>query len=242
MKINCLIVDDEPIARDVLESYVHKIEVLNLVASCKSALEAFNWMQKQSIDLLFLDIQMPNLTGIDFLKTMKPDAAVIFTTAHRDFAVEGYELEVLDYLLKPITFKRTLQAVNRYLKINRHQPYTFQEPKSASDPAESGFMFLKENKKMVKVYFNDILYVQSLKDYSRIFTENQRIVTAKNLLYFENRLPQNQFARIHKSYLVALSKVKAYSNSSVEINENSLPLGRTYKQRFIQLINKEEIV
>lgn len=241
MKINCLIVDDEPLARDVLESYVRKIEVLNLVASCKSALEAFNWMQKQSIDLLFLDIQMPNLTGIDFLKTMKPEAAVIFTTAHRDFAVESYELEILDYLLKPISFSRTLQAVNRYLKFNRRQPYSIQTSNVPDKPSENGFMFLKENKKMIKVYFDDILYVQSLKDYSRIFTINQRIVTAKNLLYFENRLPQNQFVRIHKSYMLALSKVKAFTSAEVEIADTSLPIGRTYKQQFLQLINKEEL-
>ncbi len=233
MKINCLIVDDEPLAREVLESYIQKIELLNLIASCKSALDAFNWIQKENIDLIFLDIRMPHLTGIDFIKKMKPSAQIIFTTAHREFAIESYELEALDYLLKPISFSRLLQAVNRYIKINLQQVNTVISDKHESKLSEDAFMFLKADKKMIKVYFNDILFIESLKDYSRIFTTDQKIVTAKNLLYFENRLPQNSFIRVHKSFIISLSKVKAYSKSAIEIAEASIPIGRTFKQSFL---------
>lgn len=240
MKIKSLIVDDEPLAREVLEGYLRQIEMVELVASCKSAMEAFHWMQKEDIDLIFLDINMPKISGIDFLRNMSPAATIIFTTAHREYAVESYELAVLDYLVKPIAFPRLLMAVNRYLQWQTKQtiPVVAETP-FPTKSTDDAYLFLKADRKMVKVFYKDILYIESLKDYSRVHTSDQRIVTAKNLLYFENRLPQDRFFRIHKSYLLSIPKVSAYSHSEVEVAGITLPIGRTYKQGFFKIMTAD---
>lgn len=239
MRLRCLLVDDEPLALDVLESYIHRIEGLELIARCENALEAFEIIQQQPVDLLFLDIQMPKLDGIEFLKTLQSPPKVIFTTAYRDYAIEAFELDAVDYLLKPIPFSRFLKAVSKAYSQIGQKPTTpgpvLNALPVANIPDDSlplGSMeniIVRADKKMVKVPLMDILYIESLKDYVIIHLGGRRIVTKQKISYLEQKLPDGQFLRIHRSFLVAIKKIQAFSPNHVEINGQELPIGRSYK-------------
>jgi len=238
MPINCLIVDDEPLAIEILQSYVDRIDSIHLVDTCTNALKAFDIVKKQPIDLIFLDIQMPGLTGIEFLKALKPAPQVIFTTAYRDYAVESYELNVVDYLVKPIAFDRFMMAVNKVVE-------DLPVPVSASEPStdDSPYLFLKSDRKMVKVYLKDITYIEGLKDYVRVKTaDGKEIVSLQKISYLEEKLPSDCFLRIHKSYLVSKKRIDAFSASQVEIGEASIPIGRSYKQEIMQVLGEDRSV
>lgn len=238
MPINCLIVDDEPLAIEILQAYVDRIDSIHLVDTCTNALKAFEIVKKQPIDLIFLDIQMPGLTGIEFLKALKPAPQVIFTTAYRDYAVESYELSVVDYLVKPIAFDRFMMAVN---KVVEDLPVPVSVSETSSD--DSPYLFLKSDRKMVKVYLKDITYIEGLKDYVRVkTTDGKEIVSLQKISYLEEKLPSDCFLRIHKSYLVSKKRIDAFSASQVEIGEVSIPIGRSYKQEIMQVLGADKSV
>ncbi len=235
--INCLLVDDEPLAMDVIASYLENVTGFEVVAKCKNALEAFEVLQTQEIDLIFLDIQMPQLNGIEFVKTLTNPPKIIFTTAHRDYAIEGFELDAIDYLLKPISFGRFMKAIN---KIQRKPAVaTIVTPESI--PVSSNtvpFLYIKMDKKILKVYLDKISYIESQKDYVRIVLEDDNdVVTKQKISYLEQRLPSGQFLRIHRSYIVAVNKITAFSSINIEIDKIELPIGRSYKQFVMEALN-----
>ncbi len=236
MKIRCLIVDDEPLAVKVIENYLNRLKDFEIVASCENAMDAFDLLQEKEIDLLFLDIQMPMLTGLDFVKSLKNPPLIIFTTAYKEYAIEGFEADAIDYLIKPIPFPRFMQAVNKATKFykSQHQPTFTMPPTSATplpkNPLENSFIFLKVDKKMVKVYLKDILYIESLKDYIRVITNLEELIVHQTLTSITESLPAKYFLRIHRSYTISIDKVHAIEGNCVEIGKNLIPIGRNYVQ------------
>lgn len=240
-KIRCLVVDDEPLAIAILADYIGQLETLTLVGKCDNAVEALLFLQKNKVDLLFLDIQMPKLTGIDFLKTLSNRPKVIFTTAFREYALEGFELNVLDYLLKPIPFERFLAAINKYHSANESSnplPQILISQDSGT-PGEQ-FIYLKSDKKMVKVFLKDILYIESLKDYIKVKTSTQEIITYQRIGYLEEKLPDIQFLRIHRAYIIATDKIKSFSTAVIEVGDQELPIGRQYKAEVMKVLGIRE--
>lgn len=233
MKINCLIVDDEPLAIDVLYSYTQRVDGLEVVGKCNNAIQAFDFVQKGGIDLLFLDIQMPKLSGLEFLDTLKNPPKVIFTTAYRDYAIEAFEVDAVDYLLKPVSFSRFLKAVSKAHMLM--QPTQALLPGLAMHMEEQvhlhsmEFIYVKSDKKTVKVFLKDILYIESLKDYVIIHTPSKRIVTKQKISYLEQKLPEEHFLRIHRSFIISVDQIEAFSPTSIDINGQELPIGRSYK-------------
>lgn len=241
-----MIVDDEPLALDVLETFIGRLDNLELVCRCHNAVEAYNCLQSEPIDLMFLDIQMPKLTGIDFLKSLAHPPKVIFTTAYRDYAVEGFELNVADYLLKPIAFERFLKAVSKVTATEQPAalapaPVPAAAPPAAPDYKEA-FIYLKADKKMVKVMLADILYIESLKDYIRVRTETKEIISYQKISFLEEKLPTDKFLRIHRSFIVALDKIHAFSASAVDIGKSEIPIGRFYKNDVLQILNQNNLL
>jgi DNA-binding LytR/AlgR family response regulator len=233
--MKCIIVDDEPLAIEILESYVAKIEQLKLEGSFRNAVSAFTFLQQNSVDLIFLDIQMPKLSGIDFLKSLKNPPKVIFTTAFRDYAIEGFELEVADYLLKPIPFERFLKAVAKVL----HQPsLTNLNQQSGKTDQSDDFVYFRVDKKMVKTKITDILFIESIKDYVKVRTPEKDIVTQQKISYLEESLPKEHFLRIHRSFIVNRDRIDAYSATDVEIGKFHIPIGRNYKNDVIKLLSR----
>lgn len=243
--VNVLIVDDEPLAQDVLETYIEKIPELNLIKKCSNALEANEALKQEKIDLMFLDIQMPQLTGIDFLKTLAKPPLVIFTTAYPNYAIEGFELNALDYLLKPISLDRFMKAVNKavdQLELQRrdaHQTST-EAPVDGED-----FIFVKADKKLIKVNYSEIIYIEGLKDYVIIRMETQRVITLQTMKSLEDKLPLSMFKRIHRSYIVNINKINAIVGNMVEVMEKGqikhLPVGKNYRDELLEIINKNRL-
>ena len=223
LQLTCLIIDDEPLAQDIIENYLTNFSFVKLVAKCDNALIALDWIKKQKIDLVFLDVSMPFISGIEFIRTLKNPPAVILTTAHKQFALEGYELNVVDYLLKPISFERFLMAIN---KLNLDVPET---PKPVITNARNdSFIYVKSEKKNVKILLKEILFIESLKDYIKIHTTNKTIITQVAISTIEQRLPDN-FLRVHRSFIVARDKITAYTQHDIEIGKLQIPIGRNYK-------------
>jgi DNA-binding LytR/AlgR family response regulator len=239
--IQTLIVDDEPLALDVLETYIEKIPELNLVKRCNNALEALEVLKSQPIDLMFLDIQMPQITGIEFLKTLADPPLVIFTTAYPNYALEGFELDALDYLLKPISFDRFLKAVNRATDQLNLQKAS----QSGNEPEGDEYFFVKADKKLVKVNYDEILYIEGLKDYVIIRLEQSRVITLQTMKSLEDKLPQNKFRRIHRSFIVNIDKIHAVIGNMVEVLEKGqakhLPIGKNYRDELQELIDKSRL-
>jgi len=225
---HCMIVDDEPLARKVIKNYLSNLEAFEVTAEASNVIEAFSMMEKIKIDLIFLDIHMPELSGIDFIKTLETKPAIIITTAYRDYAVEGFELDVVDYLVKPITLPRFMNALNKFRRSTFVHLTDVNPMSRESDEGEH--LFIKADKKMVKTYIDEILYVESLKDYVRVVTESEELITHSNLSGFTKTLPANKFLRIHKSYTISKSKVKALAGNCIEIGGRKLPIGRNYQQ------------
>jgi DNA-binding LytR/AlgR family response regulator len=227
-KINCLIADDEQIAREILEDYVGRLDRLHLTGTCSNGADVFNALSRQSVDLVFLDIEMPQLTGIELLRTLKNPPAVILTTAYRDYALEGYELNVIDYLLKPISFDRFLKAVDKYESAIDNGRTTGVHSPSAGTGNSEAFLYVKSDKKMVKVSLKDLLYIEGVKDYVKLHLVNKTIITYQTLSYFEEKLSANDFMRIHRSYIISIKQIDAYTATQVEIGKTSLPIGSSY--------------
>lgn len=230
--MKCIIVDDEPLAIEIMESYVAKVEQLKLEGSFRNAVAAFTFLQQNPVDLIFLDIQMPKLSGIDFLKTLKNPPKVIFTTAFRDYAIDGFDLEVADYLLKPIPFDRFLKAVAKVL----HTPVPSQT--SSKVDSSDNYVYFKVDKKMIKVRMSDILYIESIKDYVKVKTNEKEIVTQQKISYLEESLPKESFLRIHRSFIVNREKIDAYSATDMEIGKFHIPIGRNYKNDVMKLLER----
>jgi DNA-binding LytR/AlgR family response regulator len=225
-KITCLAVDDEPPALNVIARHIAAIPALELAGTCTNAIDALHMLQQQPIDLLFLDIQMPQILGTDFIRTLKNPPKVIFTTAFRKFAVEGFELNAVDYLLKPISFERFLMAVNKVLQTASTDNLSQVEKKESNTDR---FIHVRADRKMQKILLDDILYIESLKDYCRIVSTSKKIITKQAISSIESNLPKDCFVRIHRSYIVALNKIESYSNELIEIAGQQLPIGRMYR-------------
>jgi DNA-binding LytR/AlgR family response regulator len=223
--MKCIIVDDEPLAIEILESYVARIDELELVGTFRNAIAAFTFLQQNHVDLIFLDIEMPKLSGIEFLKSLKHHPKVIITTAYRDYAIEGFELEVADYLLKPISFERFLKSIGKTVP--------------ATPASQESFIYFKVDKKMVKTKIADILYIESIKDYVKVRTAEKEIVTQQKISYLDESLPRTQFLRVHRSFIVNLDHIDAYTATDVEIDKYKVPIGRNYKNDVMKVLSKQ---
>jgi DNA-binding LytR/AlgR family response regulator len=234
MKINCLLIDAEPGTLDLLEDFIQKVPYLNLVARCESPVAAYPYFGKEEIDLVLLDIRMPHLSGPQFLKTLTRKPAVIFVTAHNEFAMEGFELDAIDYLLKPVPFHRFMTAVNK-----AYEYVGFRKAKTI--PKKDDFLFIKTSHKIQKIFYGDILYLEGLKDYTKIHLSgsNKPFVTLQSLKYFENRLPHDEFIRIHRSYIISLRKVDTVSRKAVLLGETELPCSEHYRTVLYNIIGEK---
>lgn len=227
MKIKCAVIDDEPLAVDVILSHIEKIDVLEVAGTGETAMEAFEILNKTRVDLLFLDIQMPGMKGTEFLKNLQNPPRVILTTAYREYALDGYELDVVDYLLKPISFERFFKAVNKALaQVNQPAQNVISE--TAANP----FIYLRVNKKVHKILLSEIKYAECIKDYMKIHTNTGNIIAKHTIAAFEDLLPSSEFIRIHRSFIVSVSKIKSFTANAIDIGGGiELPIGRSYKQQ-----------
>lgn len=231
--IACLIVDDEPIAREIIATHLNKIKGITVVASCNSAIEAFNVINSNHIDLIFLDINMPEISGISFAKSINKNIKIIFTTAYRDYAVEGFELKAVDYLLKPISFERLLKAVNTYFEVYGVSNITKNKSLTAND-----FIFVRSDRRMIKIDFDAIVYVESYSDYIKIHLKNETVVTRETISNIEAKLPKQFFIRIHRSFIVSVSNITSYTNDTVIVNDKELTISRSYKKEVISKLER----
>ncbi len=231
--LQCLVIDDEPIARQGLANYVEQTPFLRQQGSCKNALEASQLLQQERIDLILLDIQMPGITGLDFLKSLRNPPLVIFTTAYREYALEGYELNIVDYLVKPISYPRFLKAAHKAYEIHQHQHAHAGKQDSGQD-----YFFIKSDHKYLKIFFQDILFVEGLKDYVFIHTQSEKLLTLISLKNVEQELPADNFARVHRSYIVALDKVEALEGNQLRIQEHLVPISRAHKEELYERLIK----
>lgn len=229
----CLIVDDEPVARDVLENHLSGIDSIKIVGKCKNAVEAFNVMNAEEVDLIFLDINMPEISGLSFAKSINKNIKVIFTTAYREYAIDGFDLQAVDYLLKPISFERLLQAVYKYL--NENAVPHFQPKPEIKHEKETSF-FVRADRKMVKIPFDEILFIESVADYVKIYLVNKTVVTRDTITNIEARLPQKDFIRIHRSFIVSANRVESFTNELVEIGKKQIPISRGYKNNVLSIL------
>ena len=216
-KLKCVVVDDEPMAREIIETYIAKTLNLELISSCKNGAEAILFAQENEVDLFFLDINMPEISGLSLAKIIHSKSQIIFTTSYREYAIDGFNLNVVDYLLKPIAFDRFLQAVQ---KVSLSEITT----------TKSDFMFVRSERKMVKIDFNSILYIESLSDYVKIFTIDKTIIIRETISSLEKKLPLIKFIRIHRSFIISLKNITSYTNEFIEINNKALPISRSYKE------------
>ena len=232
--INCLIVDDEAIAREIIATHLSKIDNVNVIASCNNALEAFNVINNHTIDLVFLDINMPEISGISFAKSINKKINIIFTTAYRDYAVEGFELQAVDYLLKPISFERLLKAVNTYFEV-----YSDTKPENAiAHNDTSDFMFVRSDRRMIKIDFDNIVYIESYSDYIKIHLENETLVTRETITAIEAKLPKQQFMRIHRSFIIAVPHITSFTNEHIVIKDITLTISRSYKKEVLKRLEQ----
>lgn len=251
--MNCLAVDDESLALDLLEDNIRKVPFLNLVARCRNAFEAVDYLRREAVDLVFLDIQMPGLTGVQFLQSLGPNSPmVIFVTAYEQYALEGFNLDVVDYLLKPVAFERFLKAVNKAHELHhlRHvgsqvaegQPETAPaaEPTPPS-PASGDYLFVNADYSLVKIRLSDITYVEGLKDYVKIYQEGQSrpVITRLTMKALEEKLPTGRFLRVHKSYIVSLDKIESIRNLRIKIGAMQIPVSEHYSEAFFKALGTE---
>lgn len=250
-KIRCLALDDEPLALDILANYIQKMPSLTLVATCTEPLEALSLIQQGMVDLLFLDIQMPTLTGIQFLRVMNGKCKTILTTAYSEFAIEGYEYDVIDYLLKPISFERFLKSVQKtidQLAVNSNLLTVSGLPvlelsqnsdnQIVTNNSQLDFIFVKTEYKIQKVNLSDILYIEGLKDYVSIFTTTERILSLQTMKKMEESLPSNRFVRVHKSYIISLEKIESIERQRITIGKNIIPVGDSFQKDFMKMIGE----
>ncbi|MDQ7917162.1 LytTR family DNA-binding domain-containing protein [Mesonia sp. MT50] len=230
-KIRCLVVDDEPMAREIICNYLQKIDALDLVGTCKNGMEAFQELQQEEVDLIFLDINMPELSGLSLAKALDQKTQVIFTTAYREYALEGFEVQALDYLLKPISFERFLKAIQKYMDVvvekNASENLTLKEVSS---------IYIRADRKMVKINLAEVTHVESTGDYLKFHTLDKVWVTRDSLSTYEEKLPQPPFLRTHRSFLVNIQHIEAYTHELIEINHKAIPISRSYKNEVLAFL------
>ncbi len=237
--IRCLVVDDEPPAREVIRRYVQDVPTLTLAGECANAVQALGALQQQAIDLIFLDIRMPQLDGTAFLKTLKNPPKVIFTTAYPEYALEGYELDIVDYLLKPVRFDRFLKAVNKAFPLGSQQADAASVSPAPAAPEEKkseSFVYFRADRKMQKVMLHDILYIESMKDYVKIVTTGGVLITKQSITSVEAMLSEKHFVRTHRSFIVAIEKIRSYTNELIEINSTEIPIGKLYRNGVLKML------
>jgi DNA-binding LytR/AlgR family response regulator len=236
--MNCIAVDDEPLALDIIEAYVARHPELTLVARCNNAAEASEVLKKHKVDLMFLDIEMPEITGLSFVKSLEHKPLFMFTTAYPDYALEGFELDAIDYLLKPIAYDRFEKGVEKALE--------YYKIKQNSDVAESDLenehFFVKANQKLIKLSYSEIYYVEAFADYVKIFLADKKIVTLQTMKNMERKLPPAMFSRVHRSFIVNRNHVASFSTSACEVNGVKIPIGKNYKEAFVALMKSNTIL
>jgi len=238
MKIRTVIVDDEPLAIEVIETYLKNFSDIEIIAKCGDGIQAFNTLQQKKADLMFLDVKMPGLNGTELLKSLKNPPKVIFTTAYHDYAVEGFELNALDYLLKPVSFDRFLKAME---KVYEHFGFTArQNIQTGTMPARNQdiFLYLRVERKMVKVDVNDILWIESQKDYIKVVLSDKELISKQKISILEELLPEDEFLRIHRSFIISMNKIESFNSSKIEIGGKELPIGRNYKNDCQRRLNQ----
>lgn len=233
-KYNCIIVEDEPLAAEVLGDYIKQTPFLELTMICSDAIDALSILQKEKVDVVFLDIHLPRLQGLEFIKTLRNPPQIIITTAYREYAIEGYELNVLDYLLKPVSFNRFLMAANKLKTLSEEGLITIKPG------AERESLYFNTNKKMVKIFVDEILYIESRKEYINITTKDKSVITKFQLGGVEELLMRNNFIRVHRSYIVAMDKIEAFSAVEIEIKGAKIPIGRSYKELVASTLGKKK--
>lgn len=236
-KIICLVIDDEPPARDILKKYIADVDLLALAGECSNAVETLSFLQNHLVDLLFLDIKMPNILGTSFLRTLKSPPKVIFTTAFRKYAIDGFDLNAVDFLLKPISFERFLKAVNKVMNMDIA---ITKDPASLNEilPGQSNpFLYFRSDRKMMKVFLEDILYIESLKDYIKVVTKNNIVISKQAISSLGEMLPKNEFIRVHRSYIVAINKIDSYSADIIGIRKTEIPIGRLFNHDVKKMLN-----
>ena len=235
-KARCLIVDDEPIAREIIKSYISKISNLELIKECKNVAEAIAVLNDDSIDLLFLDINMPEISGLTLAKTINSKTKIIFTTAYREYALEGFEAEAIDYLLKPISFDRFFKAVQKFFNLNQFKTVMSNENEKEIDD----FIFVRSERKMVKIKFDEIAYIESLGDYVKMHMKDNIVTTRETIQNIESQLPEKSFLRTHRSFIVAVDCITSFTNEFVELSKKAIPISRTYKIKVLErLVSKK---
>lgn len=227
--LNCLIVDDEPLARQVLENYISRTPLLQLAATCNNAVDAYRTLQEQTIDILFLDIKMPLINGIRFLQSLKHPPAVIFTTAFSEYAAESYDLNAVDYLLKPFSYERFYRSIEKVLKIN--------PPSKEADNA-TNYLFIKVDNNLIKIFHQDILYVEARKDYLKLVTPKNSYLTHMTMKYIGSLLPREQFVRVHRSYIISLAAITIKSKKFVDIDDIKIPISDSYRNLLEEVLRK----
>jgi two-component system LytT family response regulator len=246
MKMNCIAVDDEILALKKIKRYTEKIDYLNLLGTFDNALSTFSFLRENRVDLIFLDIQMDEFTGIQLLETIKDPPHVILTTAFDEYALKAYELDVMDYLLKPIPFERFVKAVekvySRFLKDLNQQNSGISRENQAKQATKPDYTFIKSGSKTVKVYFDKILYIEGMRDYLQIHTEDNKIMTLLNFKKMEELLDPAKFIRVHKSYIIAVDKINYIESNTIKIDKKLIPVSNTYKVAFYNLLNKKNFV
>jgi two-component system LytT family response regulator len=238
LNLSCLIVDDEPLARNLMTDYVGKVPYLTLIEACANPLAAVEILRNRPIDLLFLDIQMPEITGISLLRSLQKKPLVILTTAYSEYALEGYELDVVDYLLKPVTFERFLRAVD---KASQRVIQQLVVAERGGDEIVQPFVFVKDGTKLVKIKWDEILYVEGLKDYVTIHTKQQKVVSLLRLKNLEEQLPADKFVRIHHSYIIAVEAIDAIHKGEVQIGNVFIPISDTYRKAFKDFVDRNQM-
>lgn len=234
-KISCLIVDDEPTAREIIAVHLAKINSVKLVGSCADANEAFSFINAEKVDLIFLDINMPGISGLSFARSINKEIKIIFTTAYREYAIDGFDLQAVDYLLKPIPFERLFRAVNSFYKIHFKKEELLLPEENA---AQNDFMFVRSDRKMIRINFTEIYYIESLSDYLKIHTRTNVIVIRETISNIEKQLPDSDFIRIHRSFVIALAALDSYTNEYTEVQGKALPISRSYKSSVLEKLEK----
>lgn len=237
MKLRCLLIDDEPPALKVLVNYIETINGLEVAGQCKNALEALDVLRHKAVDVIFLDIKMPHIIGTEFLKSLSHPPKVIFVTAYREFAVDGFELDAVDYLVKPVSFERFFKAIT---KLNRQAGQEIVPVTDSDTPKTASFVYLKVDRDMKKIFVNDIVYIESWKDYVKVFLAGGEYVLAKqSISSMENLLSDHKFIRVHRSYLVSFDKISGYNGIAVQLTGHEIPIGRLYKQAVMERLQEQ---
>lgn len=233
-KISCIIIDDEPTAREIIATHLAKIESVRVVGSCAGAGEAFNLINAHKIDLIFLDINMPEISGLSFARSINKDIKIIFTTAYREYAIDGFDLQAVDYLLKPISFERLSRAVNSFISFHCNKE---EQQLPEQNAVHNDFMFVRSDRKMIRINFEDICYIESLSDYLKIHTRTQPVVIRETISNIGKQLPDGDFMRVHRSYIISLAALDSYTNEYAEINGNAIPISRSYKSVVLEKLD-----